>query len=226
MASASPPCACGSPSPSLLRSLALSLPFVSFPPAVRLAAPPLLPRRLAVSRSRAASALEALVLESDDEDEDDGDEDAEVEEEEEEAGEGLFQGEAWAAGADERDAVRSPELQVFELEELPEQWRRSRIAWLCKELPAYKHSTFTRILNAQRKWINQDDATYIAVHCLRIRNNDAAFRVSIQTQCLKLLSPSRYLFSQLPVTLNACLQVTVTAHELFDELPICKFIVG
>jgi len=111
------------------------------------------------------------VLESDDEDEDEG------EESEEESGAGLFQGEAWAAAAEERDAVRSPELQVFELEELPEQWRRSRIAWLCKELPAYKHSTFTRILNAQRKWINQDDATYIAVHCLRIRNNDAAFRV-------------------------------------------------
>jgi hypothetical protein len=30
-----------------------------------------------------------------------------------------------AAAADERDAVRSPELEVFELEELPKQWRRS-----------------------------------------------------------------------------------------------------
>ncbi|CAN6274782.1 unnamed protein product [Urochloa humidicola] len=174
MASASPcPCACGAPSPSLRCSLPLSLPFASFSPAVRLAAPPLLPYRHAVSRPRAASALETLVLESDDEDEEGGG----YEEDDEEAGEGLFQGEAWAAGAEERDAVRSPELQVFELEELPEKWRRSRIAWLCKELPAYKHSTFTRILNAQRKWITQDDATYIAVHCLRIRNNDAAFRV-------------------------------------------------
>lgn len=98
------------------------------------------------------------------------------EDEEEEDDDGPFKGEAWAA-ADERDAVRSPELEVPELEELPEQWRRSRIAWLCKELPAYKHSTFTRILNAQRKWLTQDDATYVAVHCLRIRNNDAAFRV-------------------------------------------------
>jgi len=175
--------------------LSLSLPFASFPPAVRLAAPPLLPRRLSVSRPRAASALKALVLESDDEDEDEG------EESEEESGAGLFQGEAWAAAAEERDAVRSPELQVFELEELPEQWRRSRIAWLCKELPAYKHSTFTRILNAQRKWITQDDATYIAVHCLRIRNNDAAFRVSIQ--CSELPPPFHYLFDQLPLTLYA-----------------------
>ncbi|RCV32354.1 hypothetical protein SETIT_6G252200v2 [Setaria italica] len=134
---------------------------------------PAAPRRFAVSRPRAASALEALVLESDDEDGDDADEEAEVEE----VGTGLFQGEAWAAGGHERDAVRSPELQVFEIEELPEQWRRSRIAWLYKELPAFKHSTFTRILNAQRKWITQDDATGVVVHCLRIRNNDAAFRV-------------------------------------------------
>ena len=150
-------------------------------------------------------------MESDDEDEDEG------EESEEESGAGLFQGEAWAAAAEERDAVRSPELQVFELEELPEQWRRSRIAWLCKELPAYKHSTFTRILNAQRKWINQDDATYIAVHCLRIRNNDAAFRVSIQCSVL----PPPFHFDQLPpysLYINVCLRVTVLAHELFDEL--------
>ncbi|KAF8750206.1 hypothetical protein HU200_012460 [Digitaria exilis] len=165
MASASP-CACGAPSPSLRCVLAPSLPFASFPPVVRLAARQLLPRRLAVLRPRAASALEPLVLESDDED---GDEEAE-----EEAGSGLFQGDTWAV---ERDAVKSPELEVFELEELPEQWRRARIAWLCKELPAYKHSTLTRILNAQRKWITQEDATYVAVHCLRIRNNDAAFRV-------------------------------------------------
>ena len=175
MATAPPcTCACGAPSPSLRCPLALPLPFSSPHPAVRLAAPPLLARRLAVSRPRAASALEALVLESDDEDEDENED-----EEAEESGAGLFQGEEWAATADERDAARSPELEVFELEELPEQWRRSRIAWLCKELPAYKHSTFTRILNAQRKWITQDDATYVAVHCLRIRHNDAAFRVSI-----------------------------------------------
>ena len=104
-------------------------------------------------------------------------EESDDEDEEEDDGAGMFKDEAWAA-ADDRDAVRSPELEVPELEELPEQWRRSRIAWLCKELPAYKHSTFTRILNAQRKWITQEDATYVAVHCLRIRNNDAAFRVS------------------------------------------------
>ncbi|TVU28143.1 hypothetical protein EJB05_19652, partial [Eragrostis curvula] len=124
MASASPRCA---PSTSLRCPLALSLPFASSRPAVRLLTPPLLPRRLAVSRPRAASALEALVMESESDDE--------YDEEGEEAEAGLFQGEAWAASADERDAVRSPELEVFELEELPEQWRRSRIAWLCKELP-------------------------------------------------------------------------------------------
>lgn len=169
MATTSP---CAAPSPSLRCPLALSHPFASPPPpALRLAGPKLLPGRLAVSPPpgipAVASALESLILDLDD-DEEDEDEETEF---------GLFQGEAWAA-ADEREAVRSPELVVPQLEELPEQWRRSRIAWLCKELPAYKHSTFTRILNAQRKWITQDDATYVAVHCLRIRSNDAAFRVS------------------------------------------------
>ncbi|XP_073144315.1 pentatricopeptide repeat-containing protein At2g15820, chloroplastic [Henckelia pumila] len=71
----------------------------------------------------------------------------------------------------------SPVVEVKELEELPEQWRRSRLAWLCKELPAHRSSTFTRVLNAQRKWIRQDDCTYIAVHCMRIRQNEASFGV-------------------------------------------------
>ncbi|RWV87965.1 hypothetical protein BHE74_00044033 [Ensete ventricosum] len=82
------------------------------------------------------------------------------------------------AAAREIRSFPSPELEVRELEELPEQWRRSKIAWLCKELPSYKHSTFVRILNAQRQWITQDDATYVAVHCMRIRENEASFRVS------------------------------------------------
>ncbi|VAI59788.1 unnamed protein product [Triticum turgidum subsp. durum] len=160
---------CATPSPALRCSAAFFPTFASPPPVLRLAVPPLLPRRLAISPPRVripavASALESLVQESDDEDEEDDES-------------GMFKDQAWAS-ADERDAVRSPELVVPELEELPEQWRRSRIAWLCKELPAYKHSTFTRILNAQRKWLTQEDATYVAAHCLRIRDNDAAFRVS------------------------------------------------
>lgn len=71
-----------------------------------------------------------------------------------------------------------PSLEVKELEELPEQWRRSKLAWLCKELPAHKHSTLVRILNAQKKWIRQEDATYIAVHCMRIRENETGFKVN------------------------------------------------
>lgn len=71
----------------------------------------------------------------------------------------------------------SPALEVKELEELPEQWRRARLAWLCKQLPAHKAGTLVRILNAQKKWMRQEDATYIAVHCIRIRENDAGFRV-------------------------------------------------
>ncbi|KAG6406536.1 hypothetical protein SASPL_134140 [Salvia splendens] len=72
---------------------------------------------------------------------------------------------------------QSPVVEVKELEELPDQWRRSRLAWLCKELPAHRAPTFIRLLNAQRKWIMQDDCTYIAVHCMRIRENESAFRV-------------------------------------------------
>lgn len=73
---------------------------------------------------------------------------------------------------------QSPAVEVKELEELPEQWRRSRLAWLCKELPSHRSATFVRILNAQRKWIRQDDCTYLAVHCMRIRENESAFRVN------------------------------------------------
>lgn len=71
----------------------------------------------------------------------------------------------------------TPQLEVKELEELPENWRRSKLAWLCKELPSHKRPTMTRLLNANRKWIKQKDATYLAVHCMRIRENEAGFWV-------------------------------------------------
>ncbi|KAJ6821120.1 pentatricopeptide repeat-containing protein OTP51, chloroplastic [Iris pallida] len=79
----------------------------------------------------------------------------------------------------ERDMRRlqSPPLEVKELEELPEQWRRSKIAWLCKELPPHKPATMARILNGQKKWITQEDVTYVALHCMRIRENEAGYRV-------------------------------------------------
>ena len=80
---------------------------------------------------------------------------------------------------DEKRRLPRPEVEVKELSEVPELWRRSRVAWLCKELPAHKAGTLIRILNAQRKWLRQDDATYIIMHCLRIRENETAFRVSI-----------------------------------------------
>lgn len=72
------------------------------------------------------------------------------------------------------------EVEVKELEELPEQWRRSRLAWLCKELPSHKAGTLVRILNGQKKWMRQDDSTYVVVHCTRIRENEAAFQVVIK----------------------------------------------
>lgn len=71
----------------------------------------------------------------------------------------------------------APELVVKDLDELPEQWRRSKLAWLCKELPAHKIGTLVRTLNAQKKWLTQEDATYLAVHFMRIRENETGFRV-------------------------------------------------
>lgn len=71
----------------------------------------------------------------------------------------------------------SPSLEVKELQELPENWRRSKLAWLCKELPAHKRPTMTRLLNAHKKWMRQEDAMYVAVHCMRIRENEAGFWV-------------------------------------------------
>ncbi|KAL5722949.1 Pentatricopeptide repeat-containing protein [Ranunculus cassubicifolius] len=73
--------------------------------------------------------------------------------------------------------IETPNPQVIELEELPEQWRRSKIAWLCKELPPHKGGTVIRILNAQKKWLTQENAMYIALHFMRIRENETAFRV-------------------------------------------------
>lgn len=63
------------------------------------------------------------------------------------------------------------------MEELPEEWRRSKLAWLCKEVPTHKAVTLVRLLNAQKKWVRQEDATYISVHCMRIRENETGFRV-------------------------------------------------
>ncbi|CAI0447019.1 unnamed protein product [Linum tenue] len=87
-----------------------------------------------------------------------------------------FEGGGAVAGRDTKH-LESPGVEVKELEEVPEQWRRSRLAWLCKELPAHKSGSVVRILNGQRKWMRQDDATYVVVHCTRIRENEAAFKV-------------------------------------------------
>ncbi|XP_057527379.1 pentatricopeptide repeat-containing protein At2g15820, chloroplastic [Amaranthus tricolor] len=71
----------------------------------------------------------------------------------------------------------SPVVEMKELEEFPENWRRSKLAWLCKELPVQKRPTQIRLLAAQKKWMRQDDATYIALHFMRIRVHDSAFWV-------------------------------------------------
>lgn len=80
------------------------------------------------------------------------------------------------AGSEMRK-LGTPSLEVKELEELPEQWRRTKLAWLCKELPVHSAGTLVRLLNGQKKWLKQEDATYVAVHCMRTRENEAGFRV-------------------------------------------------
>ncbi|KAF8109316.1 hypothetical protein N665_0098s0044 [Sinapis alba] len=69
------------------------------------------------------------------------------------------------------------DVEVREIEDLPEEWRRSKLAWLCKEVPSHKAVTLVRLLNAQKKWVRQEDATYISLHCTRIRENETGFRV-------------------------------------------------
>ncbi|CAH2051775.1 unnamed protein product [Thlaspi arvense] len=69
------------------------------------------------------------------------------------------------------------DVEIRELEDLPEEWRRSKLAWLCKEVPSHKAVTLVRLLNAQKKWVRQEDATYISVHCMRVRENETGFRV-------------------------------------------------
>ena len=42
----------------------------------------------------------------------------------------------------------APRLEVKALAKLLEQGRRSKVVWLCKELPRHKHGTLVRIMNA------------------------------------------------------------------------------
>ncbi|KAL9330124.1 hypothetical protein ACSQ67_005127 [Phaseolus vulgaris] len=87
--------------------------------------------------------------------------------------------EALRSAESESRRLRGPEVEVGELSAMPEEWRRARVAWLCKELPAHKAGMLVKILNAQKKWMTQEDATYLIVHCLRIRENETAFKVSL-----------------------------------------------
>ncbi|KAK7308575.1 hypothetical protein VNO77_42194 [Canavalia gladiata] len=50
-----------------------------------------------------------------------------------------------AAEATELKKLRGPEVEVVELRDVPEEWRRARVAWLCKELPAHKAGTLPRL---------------------------------------------------------------------------------
>ncbi|KAK1555155.1 hypothetical protein Q3G72_022598 [Acer saccharum] len=96
--------------------------------------------------------------------------------------EGSLSFDLGVAGSEMIRHMGAPSLKVKELEELPGEWRRSKLTWLCKELPAlafvqrrffYSFS----ILNATRKWLRQEDATYVVVHFIRIGEYEAAHSV-------------------------------------------------
>ncbi|KAK0581339.1 hypothetical protein LWI29_012571 [Acer saccharum] len=84
------------------------------------------------------------------------------------------------AGSEMIRHMGAPSLKVKELEELPGEWRRSKLTWLCKELPALacvqrRFQNIFRILNATRKWLRQEDATYVVVHFIQIGEYVAAY---------------------------------------------------
>lgn len=104
----------------------------------------------------------------------------------------------------------TPSIEVRELEDIPDQWRRARLAWLCKELPAHRTPTMVRILNAQRKWFRQEDGSFVAVHCMRIRENEAAFRVMCS-----------FLLHLCPVSTHTSTQINLYRVEQVDKLRKC-----
>ncbi|KAK2665164.1 hypothetical protein Ddye_003738 [Dipteronia dyeriana] len=91
--------------------------------------------------------------------------------------------------------IRHMVAPSLEVKELPEQWRRSKLELLCKELPALnlgsgrydacKNSNYRNILNAPSKWLRQEDATYAVVHGMRIGEYEAAFEVYQQLMMRK-----------------------------------------
>ncbi|KAE8669677.1 glycine-rich family protein [Hibiscus syriacus] len=52
---------------------------------------------------------------------------------------------------DDMKRLEAPVIEFKELEEFPEQWRRSKLAWLCKELPAQKAGTLPKTLSTVDK---------------------------------------------------------------------------
>ncbi|CAN0927795.1 Pentatricopeptide repeat-containing protein At2g15820, chloroplastic [Linum grandiflorum] len=71
------------------------------------------------------------------------------------------------------------ELSIRHLidEEEPPESRKTRLEWLCKQLPTLRSVDMVRLLNYQKNWITQDDSAYLVSHCTGIRQNEAAFQV-------------------------------------------------
>ncbi|KAK0580601.1 hypothetical protein LWI29_003999 [Acer saccharum] len=110
-------------------------------------------------------------------------EDSSAEEEEWDYSNSGKEGSLWFdLGVAGRDMIRhmcAPSLKVKKLEELPGEWRRLKLTWLCKELPALacvqrSYFDISRILVEERKWLRQEDATYVVAHFIRIGEFEAA----------------------------------------------------
>ncbi|KAI4375651.1 hypothetical protein MLD38_013499 [Melastoma candidum] len=80
-------------------------------------------------------------------------------------------------GRGHRELEDEPLVSYRELDEVDESWKRARLAWLCKELPGHRAGPASKLLNGQRKWLRQEDAVYVLLHCLRVRENETAYRI-------------------------------------------------
>eukprot|EP00252_Welwitschia_mirabilis_P027415 TRINITY_DN9393_c0_g1_i1.p1 TRINITY_DN9393_c0_g1~~TRINITY_DN9393_c0_g1_i1.p1 ORF type:complete len:781 (-),score=136.46 TRINITY_DN9393_c0_g1_i1:645-2987(-) len=74
-------------------------------------------------------------------------------------------------------SVDSLKSDTKELEDFPEEWRRRKIAWLCKHLVGRDSVQVVELLNKQRKWIQMEDSKYIINHFLRLRENNTSYSV-------------------------------------------------
>ncbi|TXG64451.1 hypothetical protein EZV62_011445 [Acer yangbiense] len=150
---------------------------------------------------------------------------------------GSFEFDVGAAGSEMIRHMVAPSLEVKELEELPEQWRRSKLALLCKELPALSSGSgrgrrcpssdddskilnYCKILNAASKWVRQEDTTYAVVHGMRIGEYEAAFREVVYQQLMMRQHWYRFDFALATKLAESLGKEGIFEHcrEIFDHI--------